>query len=47
MVTIYVQARDDDTPGALVVPLGAIRRIELRKAAEEQVRFGFSVPKPA
>jgi hypothetical protein len=45
MITIYVQAGDDhDAPGALVIPLGGIRRIELRKAPEAQVRFGFSVP---
>jgi hypothetical protein len=45
MVTIYVQGRDDDAPDALVIPLGSIRRIELRKTPEERVaRFGFSVP---
>jgi hypothetical protein len=45
MITIYVQTRDDDAPDALVVPIGSIRRIELRRAPEERVaRFGFSVP---
>ena len=45
MITIYVQRRDDETPDALVVPIGSIRRIELRRATEERVaRFGFSVP---
>ena len=46
MVTIYVQsARDDDAPDALIVPIGTIRRIELRTAPEDRVsRFGFTVP---
>jgi hypothetical protein len=44
MVTVYVQSTDDDAPGALVIPVGSIRRIELRKAAEQNVGFGFSVP---
>jgi len=44
MVTIYVQDTDDDAPDALIVPVGSIRRIELRKAAEQNVAFGFSVP---
>jgi hypothetical protein len=46
MITIYVQnAREKDLPDALVIPLGLIRRFELRTAPEERVaRFGFSVP---
>jgi hypothetical protein len=45
MITIYVQTRADDDPDALVIPVGSIRRIELRKAPEERLsRFGFSVP---
>jgi hypothetical protein len=45
MVTVYIQSRDDDAPDALVIPLGSIRRIELRKTPEERVaRFGFSLP---
>jgi hypothetical protein len=45
MITIYVQSRDDDDPDALVIPVGSIRRIELRKTPEERVsRFGFTVP---
>jgi hypothetical protein len=45
MITIYLQGRDDDAPDALVIPVGSIRRIELRKAPEERLaRFGFSVP---
>ena len=46
MVTIYVQdARDLESPDALIVPIGTIRRIELRSSPEERVsRFGFAVP---
>ena len=46
MITLYVQRAEDDEPDALVIPIGSIRRIELRKAAEERVGVGFSVPKP-
>jgi hypothetical protein len=45
MVTVFVQSADDDAPDALVIPVGSIRRIELRKAAEQHVGFGFSVPR--
>jgi hypothetical protein len=46
MVTIYLHADDDpETPDAMIVPIGSIRRVELRKAPEDKVsRFGFSVP---
>jgi hypothetical protein len=45
MVTLHVHS-DDDAPDALIVPLGSIRRIELRRAPEARVAgFGFSVPK--
>jgi hypothetical protein len=44
MVTIHVRAEDDDEPEALIVPLGSIRRFELRTKAEEPLGFGFSVP---
>jgi hypothetical protein len=46
MITIYVRdPHDRDLPDALVIPIGLIRRFELRKAPEERVaRFGFSVP---
>jgi hypothetical protein len=44
MVTLYVRADDDDAPAALIVPLGSIRRIELRTQAEERLGFGFAVP---
>ena len=45
MVTLYVtDARDDDAPDALIVPIGSLRRIELRTAPERAETFGFSVP---
>ena len=46
MVTIYVRTEDDDeAPDALIVPLGSIRRLELRKTPEERVAsFGFNLP---
>ena len=44
MVTLYVVDERDDTPDALIIPIGSIRRIELRKAPERESRFGFSVP---
>src|SRR5207248_522719 len=49
MVTLYVtDARDDDAPDALIVPIGSLRRIELSKSPEERVQsFGFSVPPAA
>lgn len=46
MITVYVHAvHDDDGPDALVIPIGSIRRIELRSAPDDRVaRFGFAVP---
>ena len=45
MVTLFVHATEGHEPDAIMIPLGTIRRIELRGAAGEQpVRFGFSVP---
>jgi hypothetical protein len=45
MVTLHVHPDDDETPDALIVPLGSIRRFELRRAPEARVAsFGFSVP---
>ena len=46
MITIYVKdAHERDLPDALVIPIGLIRRFELRKAPEERVaRFGFAIP---
>jgi hypothetical protein len=47
MVTVHVHSDDDDGPDALIVPLGSIRRIELRRAPEERLAsVGFSVREP-
>ena len=43
MVTLYVADVRDDGPDALIVPLGSVRRIELRKAPEKGESFGFTV----
>ena len=46
LVTLTVHpSRDGDAPEALIVPIGTIRRIELRSAPDDQIaRFGFSLP---
>jgi len=45
MVTLHVHAEDDDDVDALVVPLGTVRRIELRKSPEHKLEaFGFALP---
>ena len=44
MVTLYVKNSRDDAPEALIVPIGSLRRIELRSAPEKSESFGFSVP---
>ena len=46
MVTVSVRAEDgDDAPDALIIPVGSIRRLELRKAPEERLAsFGFNLP---
>jgi hypothetical protein len=44
MVTLYVTDARDDAPEALIVPIGSLRRIELRTAPERAESFGFSVP---
>jgi len=47
MVTVSVRADDgdDDAPDALIIPLGSIRRLEVRKAPEARVAsFGFNLP---
>ncbi|HET9115815.1 MAG TPA: hypothetical protein VFN33_06950 [Gaiellaceae bacterium] len=44
MVTLYVTDTRDDDPDALIVPIGSLRRIELRTASDKSARFGFSVP---
>jgi hypothetical protein len=35
---------DDELPEELVVPIAAIRRVELSRAEEQRERFGFSLP---
>ena len=45
LVTIRVVDEDDETPDALIIPIGTIKRIELRKAPEERLAsVGFTVP---
>jgi hypothetical protein len=45
MVTLHVRAEEDDDVDALIVPLGSIRRIELRKSPEQKLAsFGFNLP---
>jgi len=44
MVTLYVTDAREDAPEALIVPIGSLRRIELRTAAERSDSFGFTVP---
>jgi hypothetical protein len=46
MVTLYLTGVRDDDPGALIVPIGSLRRIELRTAPERSESFGFSLPPP-
>ena len=47
MVTLYVKDSRDDAPDALIVPIGSLRRIELRSAPEKSETFGFTVPPAA
>lgn len=47
MVTLYVKNARDDAPDALIVPIGSLRRIELRTAPEKADTFGFHVPPAA
>ena len=42
-VTISVHP-EEDVPGELILPIGAIARIELHVAEEEEPRLGFSLP---
>ena len=35
---------EEDAPGELILPIGAIGRIELHVAEEEEPRLGFSLP---
>lgn len=43
-VTLRLHPGDDDAPDELVVPVGAVRRLELRRAEEAEGRFGFQLP---
>jgi len=43
MVTLYVTDARDDAPEALIVPIGSLRRIELRTAAEKEETIGFNI----
>ena len=46
-VTMRPHAREDpDDPEELIVPIAAIRRIELGRAEEEREPFGFALPAP-
>ena len=46
LVTLRIVDGDDDAPDALIIPVGTIKRIELRKAPEERLAsVGFSVPR--
>lgn len=45
MVTLYVTDARDEAPDALIVPIGSLRRIELRSAPEKAESIGFSVPR--
>jgi hypothetical protein len=45
MVTLYVTDARDEAPEALIVPIGSLRRIELRTAPEKSESIGFSVPR--
>ncbi len=47
MVTIYVKNSRDDAPDALIIPIGSLRRIELRTSPEKSETFGFTVPPAA
>ena len=37
---------EEDLPEQLIVPVAAIRRIELARAEEERAALGFSLPTP-
>jgi len=45
-VTLRPHADEEDVPDELIVPIGAIGRIELYATAEQEPKLGFSVPKP-
>jgi hypothetical protein len=43
-LTFRLHRRNDEDPDQVVVPIRAIRRIELDKAEEQRAPFGFSLP---
>ena len=43
-VTLRPVAGDDDAPEELIIPIASIRRIELRRAEEARLHFGFTLP---
>jgi hypothetical protein len=45
MVTLYVTDAREDAPDALIIPIGSLRRIELRTAPEKAESIGFSLPR--
>jgi hypothetical protein len=45
MVTLYITDTREDDPDALIIPIGSLRRIELRTAPDKSESFGFSVPR--
>jgi hypothetical protein len=43
-VTLAVHSDDDRDPRQVIVPVNAIRRIDLGPAEAERARFGFALP---
>jgi hypothetical protein len=43
-VALVPHAGEDDVPGELIVPIGAIARVELRAMDEPEPQFGFTLP---
>jgi hypothetical protein len=43
----HPEVDEEDLPEQVMVPVGAIRRIELARAEERRARFGFSLPAPS
>jgi hypothetical protein len=46
-ITVRQHKRDEDDPDEIVVPVGAIRRIELSVRGGDDPAFGFTLPGPA
>jgi hypothetical protein len=43
-VTLRPHPSGNGVPDEVIVPIGSIKRVELRKAVEERGRLGFSLP---